>query len=240
MLKGETFNKQLFESEIYSLFNNLLLSGKNGVAQNYKNGMAVSYSGSNVTISSGAVCIQGRILEEDSSTTLNAGTDSLYCKLVIEIDLDKVNTESDFQQGYYKIVTSASGYPTLIQTDIANNNSGVYQYELVRFRTSSNGISDFQDMRTFLESTTEFKKISDFAYIEGVATFDVNTFRVSIEYPSGFNPNNCTIISSMIESETSYENYTVFLGNKLVVKRPLDEGSQKVSVNYRIVLMKIS
>ena len=98
-----------------------ILNGQDGVVQDYKNGMAVTYSGSNVSIASGAICIQGRFLIEDSSTTLNAGTESLYCKLVIEIDLDKTNSENDFQQGYYKIVTSSSSYPNLTQTNIINN-----------------------------------------------------------------------------------------------------------------------
>lgn len=159
MLKGQVFSRQLFENQIFALFINTFLNGNNGVASNYANEMALSYSGSDVTIDSGAVCIQGRFLNEDTSTTLSAGTDTMYCKLVIEIDLDKQNTESDFQQGAYKIITSASGYPNLTQTNIVKNNAGVYQYELARFRTSANGISDFQDMRTFLDFDTIYDEI---------------------------------------------------------------------------------
>ena len=151
MLKGHVFSKQIFGNPIFALFINTFLDGKNGVSNNYKNGMKVTYSGSNLTISSGAVCIQGRFLEEDTSTTISAGTTSSYCKLVIEIDLDKENTESNFAQATYKIVRSSSGYPNLTQSNIVKNVSGIYQYELARFRTSSSGISNFQDMRTFLD-----------------------------------------------------------------------------------------
>lgn len=161
MLKGQVFAEQLFENQIFALFINTFLNGTNGVSADYKNGMAVTYSGSNVTIDSGSVCIQGRFLEEDTSTTLAAGTESMYCKLVIEIDLDKRNTESDFEQGYYKIVKSVSDYPTLTQSDIVNTNSGVYQYELARFMTSVNGISDFQDMRTFLDYNSIYEMIQE-------------------------------------------------------------------------------
>ena len=161
MLNGQVFSEQIFESKIFAIFINTFLNRKNGIVQNYRNEMAVSYSGSNVSISSGAVCIQGRFLEEDSSSTLNAGTDSMYCKLVIEIDLDKTNTERDFQQGYYKIVTNSTGYPALTQTDIANNNSGVYQYELARFKTSANGISEFQDMRTYIGDELQYQLIDN-------------------------------------------------------------------------------
>lgn len=160
MLKGHVFSKQLFGNPIFALFINTFLNGVNGVSNNYKNGMAVSYSGSTVTINSGAVCIQGRFLEEDTSSSVSAGTDSAYCKLVIEIDLDKENTDSEFTQGYYKIVKSTSSYPNLTQTNIVKNVSGIYQYELARFRTSSSGITEFQDMRTFLDFTSIYNQIT--------------------------------------------------------------------------------
>ena len=160
MLKGHVFSKQLFGNPIFALFINTFLNGVNGVSNNYKNGMAVSYSGSTVTINSGAVCIQGRFLEEDTSSSVSAGTDSAYCKLVIEINLDKENTDSEFTQGYYKIVKSTSSYPNLTQTNIVKNVSGVYQYELARFRTSSSGITEFQDMRTFLDFTSIYNQIT--------------------------------------------------------------------------------
>lgn len=151
MLKGQVFSRQLFESQIFALFINTFLNGENGVSSNYKNAMQPTYSGSNVTINSGAVCIQGRFLEEDTGYTVNAGTNPAYCKLVIEINLDEQNTESEFNQGSYKIITGSSTYPTLTQTDIVKNNSGIYQYELARFRTTASGITDFQDMRTYLD-----------------------------------------------------------------------------------------
>ena len=159
MLKGHVFSKQLFGNPIFALFINTFLNGANGVSNNFKNGMAVTYNGSNVSIDSGAVCIQGRFLEEDSLTTLPAGTNSAYCKLVIEIDLDKQNTESEFNQASYKIITSTSAYPNLTQTNIVKNNSGVYQYELARFRTGTNGITEFQDMRTFLDFDSIYNAI---------------------------------------------------------------------------------
>ncbi len=151
MLKGHVFKEQIFGHQIFALFINTFLNGKNGVSNNYKNGMQVTYSGNTLTIQSGAVCIQGRFLEEDTSTDIVAGTDVSYCKLVIEIDLDKQNTETQLSQASYKIVKSTSGYPKLTQNDIVKNNAGVYQYELARFRTNSNGITNFLDMRTFLD-----------------------------------------------------------------------------------------
>ena len=151
MLKGHVFSKQIFGNPIFALFINTFLNGRDGVSNNYKNGMQVTYSGSNVTVASGAVCIQGRFLEEDTGSTISAGTDTAYCKLVIEVNLDLQNTESQFNQAAYKVVKSASGYPNLTQTNIVKNNAGIYQYELARFRTNSSGITEFKDMRTFLD-----------------------------------------------------------------------------------------
>lgn len=159
MIKGQVFANQLFENQIFALFINTFTDGANGVSDNYKNGMAITYSGSDLTIDSGAVLIQGRFLEEDTSTTISAGADNMYCKLVIEIDLDKTNTTTEFNQGYYKIVKGANDYPALTQTNIVKNVSGVYQYELARFRNPSSGITDFQDRRTFIDFDSIYDEI---------------------------------------------------------------------------------
>lgn len=159
MLKGHVFKEQIFGNQIFALFINTFLNGQNGVSNNYKNGMQITYSGNTLTVQSGAVCIQGRFLEEDTSTQISAGADTSYCKLVIEIDLDKQNTEQQLLQATYKIVKSGSSYPNLTQNDIVKNNAGIYQYELARFKTSSSGISEFKDMRTFLDFESVYDTI---------------------------------------------------------------------------------
>lgn len=215
MLKGHVFSKQIFGNQIFALFINTFLNGKNGISNNYKNSMQVSYSGSSVTIDSGAVCIQGRFVEEDTSTSISVDTDNSYCKLVIEIDLDKENTESELNQVSYKIVKGTSNYPNLTQEDIVDNNSGVYQYELARFKTTTSGITDFQDMRTFLDFDSIYAEIEQHiqdiddgslyfeksniyscAYEVGYTNdvFD-NIVQYYIDYPEGFNYYNCIILS---------------------------------------------
>ncbi len=174
MLKGHVFKKQVFGHQIFAVFINTFLGGQNGISNNYKNEMEITYSGSILTVQSGVICIQGRFLEEDTSTDIVAGTDTSYCKLVIEIDLDKQNTETEFVQGTYKIIKSTNNYPELTQTNIVKQNSGTYQYELARFKTSSVGITDFQDMRTFLD----FNSI----YIELKKQFDELEERINLEY----------------------------------------------------------
>lgn len=211
MLKGHVFSKQLFENHIFALFINTFLNGEDGVSDNYLNGMEVTYSGSNVTIASGAVCVQGRFIEEDSSATLNAGTSNLYNKLVIEIDLDKQNTETSLNQVSYKIITSSSGYPNLTQSDIVKNNAGIYQYELARFRTNASGITDFQDMRSFLNFESIYQKIQ--ADYQSVLE-QLEEELASVEDGSAYMLNNrFTIINSSINLITDKNGITTFSNN---------------------------
>ena len=225
MLKGHVFKKQIFGNQMFALFINTFLDGANGISNDYKNKMAVTFSGSTLTVQSGAVCIQGRFLEEDTSTDISAGTDTSYCKLVIEIDLDKQNTETDFLQGAYKVIKSASAYPSLTQQNIVGSNSGVYQYELARFRTSANGITNFTDMRTYLDFSsiytairTEYRAIlaqlqqelasvedgsayvlkNDYAILTG--STDTNGQAIISQFPNGFNKDNCVIVSVMLKN----------------------------------------
>ena len=226
MLKGHVFSKQIFNNSIFALFINTFLSGKDGVSNNYKNGMEVTYSGRNISIDTGAVCIQGRFLEEDSLTQLSTGTDNAFCKLVIEIDLNKQNTETSFVQGAYKIIKSTSNYPNLTQTNIVKNNAGIYQYELARFKTTSAGISEFEDRRTFLDFETiytyienDYKNVleelqeqlngiknqSNIMFkdmvktVEGTVDLTNGAGSTTVPYPNGFAQNNCVLISAAIK-----------------------------------------
>lgn len=160
MLKGHVFINQTFGNHIFALFMNTFLAGHNGVINGYKNSMNLTTSGSQVTISSGALCVQGRFLEEDTSTTLDAGTNTSYHKLVLTINLDRENTEQFFNQGYYEILTSATGYPNLTQNNIVNTNEGKYQYELARFKTGLTGITDFVDKRTYLDFNSIYEELA--------------------------------------------------------------------------------
>lgn len=151
MLKGHVFKKQRFGNEIFALFIDTFLDKKCGIAENYKEKMQVTASGSTLTVSSGCVCVRGRFVEEDTSTSIAVGTDTAYCRLVVEIDLSKENTDEELLQVNYKVLKGTSAYPNLTQTDIVANNNGVYQYELAQFKTTTAGITDLVDKRTYLD-----------------------------------------------------------------------------------------
>ena len=78
--------------------------------------------------------------------------------MVVEVDLDKTNTTSSFLQGQYKIISGSGAYPTLTQTEIVNNVSGVYQFELARFIGGSSGITNF----SFTARPFDFEGIYDY------------------------------------------------------------------------------
>lgn len=232
MLKGHVFEKQLFGNPIFAVFVNTFLAGENGIINGFGNGMQVSVNGSDLTIQSGVCCIQGRFLQEDTSSTITAGNTPAYARLVLEIDLDKVNTEEDFQQGYYKIITNSSSYPVPTTTDIVNNVSGVYQFPLGRFQITSNGIANYVDERAYLDFDSIYEEIRDIIQgIEDGSEYVLqSTFQNSkgkIVYDNEANTNNDITLD---EDISEYDTIEVFYKvNRQVVDNFRDiYGSTKV------------
>lgn len=212
MLKGYIFKEQIFQNEICALIFNEYLNNSNGIFGNYKNAMAVTSSGSNLTIASGVGIIQGRAIGEDSSTTIDAGTDSMYCKLVVEIDLDKVNTSSDFLQASYQIIKSASAYPALTQDNIIGTNSGKFQYELARFRTTSGGIVEFQDMRTFIDIPTMYEQVADMVQstIDSIEDTSAFAFKTDLQGTVLFEGTATNTHVSLDDDLSNYDYFEVY------------------------------
>lgn len=251
MLRGHVFKKQVFGNQIFALFVNTFLDGQNGISDNYKNNMAITHNTDSISVDAGMACVQGRFLEEDSGYTVTTSTDNSFCKLVIEIDLDKENTDEQFVQGAYKIIKSASGYPELTQNNIVKNNSGIYQYELARFRTSSSGITEFQDTRTFLNLSifetivnkileNKFVKVS--LYASNRKEDDFNGY-VEVNYPDGFSKNNTVLLSmlastSLIGGDTyNATNERITFSDSKIVWNDVFEG--KTVRRLELLLMKI-
>lgn len=144
MLKGQTYDEQLFQSEAFRLFMNTFLNGNSGVIK----GCTLSNTTTSVTLSDGFFMIKGGVLQEYGGETLTPESDGYYY-LVCEIDLSQTNTELAFNQGSLKLIRGASVYPTLVQEDIVGSGT-VYQYPFAQFRVVSGSITGFTDVRTFL------------------------------------------------------------------------------------------
>lgn len=177
MIKGHTYDKQLYNSVAHRLLNREFLDNENGILnQGSKCGM--TYTTNSITVNDGFIVIQGGITEIEYSDTINVELDDSYCRLVYELDLSKVNDESNFNQGKLKIISSSSGYPSLTQ-QVLTENSGVYQFELAQFKAATAGITNFVDKRTYLRSGDTLDSLKTAL---GLGT---NTYDNSVTYAVG-------------------------------------------------------
>lgn len=142
MVKGETFDLQLFESKAFRHFINVFTNKQSGVTQ----GCNITRNTQNITVSPGYFFIRGGLLREDTGTDNEIPSEAGYYKLVYEIDLSKTNQKYVFNQGSYKFIRSTGGYPSLTQEDLDNGGT-VYQLPFCQFRVTEQGVEDFVDIR---------------------------------------------------------------------------------------------
>lgn len=145
MLKGHVFNMQTFTSEAFALFIDKFLNGKSGVAR----GCELSNTNNSITIGEGYFVVKGRFLQIISSETISNITTNGFYSLICEIDLSKTNTTDELNQAKIKVVSNASNYPELQKQDITANGT-IYQYEFARFKVENGNITNFTDMRTYV------------------------------------------------------------------------------------------
>ena len=104
MIKGYVFSNQLASNDIDSMVFRKMLDYNDGVL----NGMELSNTNSSITIGEGNILVAGRPIGVIGSETVTAGTDTAYCKLVVEIDLSQTATVSTFEQVSFKIIKSTT------------------------------------------------------------------------------------------------------------------------------------
>ena len=148
MIKGFRFTNQLANAEVDARIHQEFLNKNDGIFY----GMNLSKTNNAITISEGLCEIAGRPVAVIDTESVNVGTESLYCLLILEIDLSKEATKDTFNQVSFKILTSGTSYPTVTQQDINqyNGTNNIYQLEFARFRSGTTGITEFEDTRKFL------------------------------------------------------------------------------------------
>ena len=148
MIKGFRFTNQLANAEVDARIHQEFLNKNDGVFY----GMELSHTNNSITVSEGLCEIAGRPIAVIDNETVAVSTESLYCLLILEIDLAKESTKDTFRQASFKLLTSNVNYPTVTQQDINvyNGSNNLYQLEFARFKSGSNGISEFKDTRVFL------------------------------------------------------------------------------------------
>ena len=148
MIKGFRFTNQLANAEVDARIHQEFLNRNDGIFY----GMELSYTNNSITITEGLCEIAGRPVAVIDSETVSAGTDNLYCLLILEIDLSKDSTKDVFNQASFKLLTSSTSYPSVTQQDINmyNGSNNLYQLEFARFKSGTGGITEFKDTRKFL------------------------------------------------------------------------------------------
>lgn len=139
-IRGITFSKQSVSSNDDSHIYKVLLNGKNGKTK----GCKMTFATDDIYISDGYFFAGNRLIEISSDETIptpivEADT---YCRLVFEIDLAKTNTNAAFNQGYFRILSSSTGYPEITQEDLENGGN-IYQLPFARFIKTTAGIGSF-------------------------------------------------------------------------------------------------
>lgn len=179
MIKGQTYSSQLFENWAYRLTFDTILNGNNGVLEQYGNKMQVTATNNNIVVGSGLAVIQGGIIENTSDLTLVPQLQANeYYRVVVEIDMSQTNTESEFNQGSIKLISNSGGYPALTKQDTIQG-TGIYQYELARFQTTSSAIQNLTDTRTYLNYNSLYQELRN--AIDDVIQGGINAEQVAYD-----------------------------------------------------------
>ena len=160
-IRGITFSKQSVSPADDAHIYGILMNGRKGKTE----GLEMTFGVDDIFIAKGRFFAANRSLAVSSVETITTpivSTGSLYCRLVFELDMSKTNSNSAFEQGYFKILSSNSNYPDITQEDI-DNGGNVYQLPFARFTKSVNGIANF------------VSELETIGYIKGNATIYVST-----------------------------------------------------------------
>lgn len=136
MIRGITFNEQMFYSADFAHFQHFWLNGQSGITK----GCSITNTTTNVTIGKGYFIVHGRLLNVEAAEVIGSehGFETGYNRIVYEIDLSKTNTITEFNQGAIKVLHSEA----LTQQDLDAGGT-VYQYPICHFQWSGTGIASF-------------------------------------------------------------------------------------------------
>lgn len=140
-VRGITFSKQNVSSNDDSHVYKVLLGGRKGRTK----GCEMTYNVDDIYISKGYFFASNRLIEISSLETVATPivtTGTLYCRLVFEIDMTKTNTNTEFNQGYFKVLSSETDYPAITQEDLEDGGN-VYQLPFALFTKTIDGIGSF-------------------------------------------------------------------------------------------------
>lgn len=225
MIRGITYDKQLFKSSDFSLMTKKFFNNNDGIVE----GCSISKSGNNVVIGTGWFIASGYYtnIETEQILPISSG------KLVYEIDLTKTNTTEIFNQGSFKIIL---GTP---RKDDLFNGGTIYQlvFAEINGATITKKIGNIKG-----ESITSDR----FALLTGIvpgSSLSEDIQVTSRPLPEGFTYSNCVVISNMVNlGYSAYSEYQGRINGVINSDNTLDiifYQAWGVDIEYKIVLMRI-
>jgi len=168
VIKGYTFQSQLFDSQSWAHIINVFLDKQNGITR----GCEISNTADDITLQAGYFVTYGRlsgIVGQEIIDVEATVSGELFARLVYEVDLNQTNTTTEFNQGAFKVLTDTTDYPALTQEDL-DAGGMVYQLIFAEFKITTLGIANFVDKRVFLtlESAQSVFQATFDAFIAGL------------------------------------------------------------------------
>lgn len=162
-IRAVTFDKQKVKSQDDGLCNTLAMVNESCIIS----GCVVSQDGASaVSVATGTFFICGRLIYITSTESIGIPSvpagQTLYMRVVFEVNLNQTNTETEFMQGSFKVLTDTTAYPALTQDDI-NTSGTLYRMPFIKLRADSTGIIDgsFVDERILVYSVSSLKQDVD-------------------------------------------------------------------------------
>ena len=162
-IRAVTFDKQKIKSQDDGLCHALTVANPSCVIS----GCEVSQDdASAVSISTGSFLVCGRLVYVTSTESIGIPSvpagQTLYMRVVFEVNLNLANTETEFAQGSFKVLSDETDYPVLTQEDI-NAAGTLHQMAFMKLRADATGIisGSLTDERTLAYSAAQLKQDLD-------------------------------------------------------------------------------
>ena len=200
-IRAVTFDKQKVKSQDDGISNTLAMVNKTCIIS----GCEVSQDGASaVSIATGVFFACGRLVYITSPESIGIPSvpagETQYMRVVFEVNLNQTNTETEFMQGSFKVLSDASAYPSLTQDDI-NDGGTLHQMAFIKLRADSTGIiaGSFADERTLVYSVASLKQD-----VEGkAAASHVHTSLAALEITGNVGIDDLQVVNVYIYSGTT-------------------------------------
>lgn len=233
MIRGITFTSQLTTAKDFAHFQNKFLHGKDLITR----GCTVTNNGTDeIYIAAGYLVVQGRFINVVSTETITVEdvlSGTLYCRLIFEIDLNQTNTDNEFKQGKFKIISNSADYPTLTQEDIEGTGK-TYQCAIAKFTKTTEGISNFvQEIENISSDDAGFAPLNhthdDRYYTETEVDTKLSTKSDTSHTHSNYAPKESPTFTGIAKATSNTSYTTAQLRNIYATTTDLTAGTTELS-----------